>query len=357
MGVLGDRPRQSPTRDTGRCGDLFRANTGRSQLPYWQRVQILHVSEFEAFPQPEQHIFPVSHGTVLVANATYALATFVLPRSTVISEIMTGPNADSAVVRATRAADRRGRRVRRRNRGPSRTTLYVMIVVGVIALAVLVQFAVHTVRTDPRDSRAIALRELQVNTLEPGERVFRMVSVFKRPAISYFRATRGLVALTSKRLLYIGLEPRDLLAAPDLPPTFEERDFALDTMVHVTSGRTFFGIARAIVITTPNEKIKLGVPSDAWPQAKLLVVAMDSRHERAVALSAQQKALLARAEADRKATEASRRQAKYYTVRRGDALGGIATIWNTTTDKLREWNKLSDNKIRVGQSLLVRPAL
>jgi len=271
---------------------------------------------------------------------------------------MTGStNADSAVVRATRAADRRGRRVRRRNRGPSRTTLYVMVVVGIIALAVLVQFAVHTVRTDPRDSRAIALRELQVNTLEPGERVLRMVSVFKRPAISYFRATRGLLALTNKRLLYIGVEPRDLLAAPDLPPTFEERDFALDTMVHVTSGRTFFGLARAVVITLPHEKIKLGVPSAAWPEARLLVVAMDARRERAVALSAQQKALLARAEADRKAAEASRKQAKYYTVRRGDALGGIATIWNTTTDKLRGWNKLPDNKIRVGQKLLVRPAL
>ena len=70
-----------------------------------------------------------------------------------------------------------------------------------------------------------------------------------------------LARVTNKRLLYLGLEPRDLLAAPDLPPTFEERDFALDTMVHVTSGRTFFGIAKAVVITTPNEKIKLGVPS------------------------------------------------------------------------------------------------
>ena len=271
---------------------------------------------------------------------------------------MTGPsNADSAIVRATRAADRRGRRVRRRNRGPSRATLYMMVIVGVIALAILVQFAVHTVRTDPRDSRAIALRELEVNTLEPGERVARMVSVFKRPAISYFRATRGLLALTNKRLLYIGVEPRDLLAAPDLPPTFEERDFALDTMVHVTSGRTFFGVARAVVITTPNEKIKLGVPSGVWPDAERLVVAMDARREHAVALSVQQKALLARAEADRKAAEASRRQAKYYTVRRGDALGGIATIWNTTTDKLREWNKLPDNKIKVGQTILVRPAL
>jgi LysM repeat protein len=84
---------------------------------------------------------------------------------------------------------------------------------------------------------------------------------------------------------------------------------------------------------------------------------MDARRERAVALSAQQKALLARAEADRRAAETSRKQAKYYTVRRGDALGGIATIWNTTTDKLRVWNKLPDNKIRVGQKLLVRPAL
>ena len=91
-------------------------------------------------------------------------------------------------------------------------------------------------RTDPRDSRAIAEREFQVNSIQPGERVHRQVSVFKRPAIDYFRATRGLLVLTDRRLLYLGLEPRDLLAAPDLPPTFEERDFPLDTSVRVTSG-------------------------------------------------------------------------------------------------------------------------
>jgi LysM repeat protein len=44
-------------------------------------------------------------------------------------------------------------------------------------------------------------------------------------------------------------------------------------------------------------------------------------------------------------------------VRRGDALGSIATIWNTTPDKLQAWNHLSGNKIRVGQTLMVRPAL
>jgi hypothetical protein len=224
-------------------------------------------------------------------------------------------------------------------------------------LAIIAQLVVHMIRTDPRDSRAIAERELRLNTLQPGERVLRMVSVFKRPAIDYFRATRGLLVLTNQRLLYLGLEPRDLLAAPDLPPTFEQRDFPIDTLVHVSTGRTFFGIAKAIVISTPTETLKLGVPSAAWPQANLIVMGMSVRHDRAVALSAQQRAMLARAEAQRRAAEAARRKAKFYTVKRGDALGSIATIWNTTPDKLQTWNRLPTNKIRVGQVLLVRPAL
>jgi LysM repeat protein len=236
-------------------------------------------------------------------------------------------------------------------------TRYSIIFAVLVLVAVVIQFLVHMARTDPRDSRAIAERELRVNSIQPGERVIRQVSVFKRPAIDYFRATRGLLVLTDRRLLYLGLEPRDLLAAPDLPPTFEERDFPLDTSVRVTSGRTFFGIAKAVVITTPHEKIKLGVPSGAWPQANTIVSDMDVRYKQAVAASAEQRKFLARAEAQRRAAEAERKKAKYYTVRRGDALGSIATMWNTTTDKLRDWNKLSSNNIRAGQVLLVRPAI
>ena len=245
----------------------------------------------------------------------------------------------------------------RRKRRVQPAALYTLIVVALIVVAILVQFIVHTARTDPRDTRAIAERELQVNTLQPGEQVYRMVSVFKRPAIDYFRATRGLLVLTNRRLLYLGLEPRDLLAAPDLPPTFEERDFPIDTLVRVSSGRTFFGAAKAIVVSTPNETLKLGVPSSAWPQANLMIVSMQVRHDKAVVLAAQQRQLLAKAEAQRRAAEAERRKAKYYTVRRGDALGSIATIWNTTPEKLQAWNKLPTNRIRVGQVLMVRPAL
>jgi hypothetical protein len=245
----------------------------------------------------------------------------------------------------------------RRKRRMQPASKYTLIFIGLVIVAVLVQFIVHTARTDPRDSRAIAERELKVNTLQPGEQVYRMVSVFQRPAIDYFRATRGLLVLTNRRLLYLGLEPRDLLAAPDLPPTFEERDFPIDTLVRVSSGRTFFGAAKAIVITTPNGSLKLGVPSSAWPQANVMIVAMNVRRDKAIALSAQQRQFLAKAEAQHRAAEAARRKAKYYTVKRGDALSSIATIWNVPPEKLQAWNNLPNNRIRVGQSLMVRPAL
>lgn len=234
---------------------------------------------------------------------------------------------------------------------------YALIFGALLLIAVVVQFIVHSARSDPRDTRAIAERELELNTLQPGERVIRSVSVFKRPAISYFRATRGLLVLTNRRLLYLGLEPRDLLAAPDLPPTFEERDFALDTLVQVSAGRTFFGLAKAVVIETPNESLRLGVPTDVWPKADLMIAAMDARRTRAVAQGTVQRAFLAKAEAQRKAAEADRKKPKYYTVKRGDAIANIAVIWNTTPDKLRAWNRLADNRIRVGQVLMVRPAL
>ena len=234
---------------------------------------------------------------------------------------------------------------------------YATIAAVIAFVAIIIQFLVHMARTDPRDSRAIAERELQVNSIQQGEHVIRRVSVFQRPAIDYFRATRGLLVLTDRRLLYLGLEPRDLLAAPDLPPTFEERDFPLDTSVRVTTGRTFFGIAKAVIITTPHEKIKLGVPSGAWPDASSIVGDMSVRYTRAVAASAKQREFLAHAEAQRRAAEVERKKAKYYTVRRGDALGSIATMWNTTTDRLRDWNHLATNNIRAGQVLMVRPAI
>jgi hypothetical protein len=235
-------------------------------------------------------------------------------------------------------------------------TLYAAAFVALVLVAVGIQFVVHMARTEPRDARAIAERELRLNTLAPGEQVVRMVSVFRRPVIDYFRATRGLLVLTNRRLLYLGTQPRDLLASADLPPTFEERDFPIDTLVQLSGGRTLIGLAKAINVKTPNGTMKLGVTSSSWPSAAVLIIAMDARHQRAVAEGIRQRQLRGQADAQRRAAEVMRRRMRYYTVQRGDALGSIATQWNTTTDKLRAWNQLPDNRIRVGQKLIVKPA-
>ena len=261
----------------------------------------------------------------------------------------------SAVQRATRAADRHSRSSGARKRSSRRGRLATRAA-SLVVLAIIIVLVVRALRADPRDARAIAERELRINTLQPGEQVHRLVSVFKRPALSYFRATRGLLALTDRRLVYLGVEPRDLLAAPDLPPTFEQQEFPLDTSVHVSSGRTMLGLAKAIVITTPTDHIRLGVPSAASASADLLLDAMATHRDHAVAQAAEHGAVMRQIETARRAAEAERRKAKYYVVRRGDALGGIATMWNTTTDRLREWNHVTGNRIRAGQSLLVRPA-
>jgi hypothetical protein len=37
--------------------------------------------------------------------------------------------------------------------------------------------------------------------------------------------TGGVLALTNRRLIFLGLRPRDFLSPTDATPTFEERDF------------------------------------------------------------------------------------------------------------------------------------
>src|ERR1051325_4412026 len=106
---------------------------------------------------------------------------------------------DSAVGRALQSTETHHRRRKKRRRRMRPATRYAIIVAAVVAIVIIVQFLVHMARTDPRDSRAIAARELQVNSIQSGERILRQVSVFKRPAIDYLRATRGLLVLTDRR--------------------------------------------------------------------------------------------------------------------------------------------------------------
>src|SRR5690242_19785591 len=192
------------------------------------------------------------------------------------------PELQSPLVR------KRKLRLKRRRRRMRPAMRYTMIGAILVIAGIVVQFAVHTYRTEPRNTSAIAERELRLNTLADGERIIRMVAVFQRPWIDYFRATRGLLVLTNRRLLFLGLEPRDLLGSGDSPPTFTEHDFSVDTLVQLHPGRTFFGIAKAVVIDTPDGDYRFGVASPAWGKARLLLHSVEARQERLLALGARQ---------------------------------------------------------------------
>jgi hypothetical protein len=262
------------------------------------------------------------------------------------------PPLDSAAVPLVPDVGRHGR-FRRLSPATKYTALFIMLA----AVAIAAQFVIHAMNTEPRDSHLIADRELTVNVLAPGERVVNAISVYRRTPIDYFRATRGVLVLTDKRMVFLGLRPRDLLSPADAPPTFDERDFPLDTLVAVETGRAMAGLTRGIVVRTPNETLRLGVPSNAWPDAQRLAAVMTQRHQVAHVNGATQESMRKTAEADWKRAVAAWKKAQYYTVRRGDALGSIATQWNTTPEQLIQLNKLPDNRIRVGQTILVRQAI
>jgi len=97
------------------------------------------------------------------------------------------------------------------------------------------------------------------------------------------------------------------------------------------------------------------VPQKTWGKASLLLHSIEARHERLFAIGAREAKRREALDAQRKIAQREAMKAKYYTVKRGDALSTIAARWNTTPDRLRSWNNLPGNKIRIGQSLLVKP--
>lgn len=248
-------------------------------------------------------------------------------------------------------------RPRSRFKRMSPAAKYTALLIALAVLMIIGQVVLHSMRTEPRDSRLIADRELAVNVIEPGEKVETVISVVQREPVDYFRATRGVLALTNKRIVFLGLRPRDMLAPSDAPAAFEQRDFPLDTAVSLTAGRAMAMLTRGVVLKTPDETLRLGVPESSWPEAQKLVTRMTTTRDTAHAIAVRQEALRKVADEDWKRAVANWKKPQYHTVRGGDALGNIATMWNTTPEKIQQMNKMPDNRIRVGQTLLVREAM
>ncbi len=244
--------------------------------------------------------------------------------------------------------------LRRTRRSVPNGVWYALAALGFAVVVFLVQLALYSRRREPRDARAIVERELATNTLRPGERIVRSVPVFRRIGADYFRRTLGLLVLTDRRLLYLGVPPRDITGASDGPPAFDQREFPIDTMVTVRSSFAVLGLARAIKIQSPEGDLKLAIPSASWPRAQLMRQSWDTRHKKLNALGVWAgRVREARADLQRHLAE-YRKQPVYHVVRPGDAISGIASWYETSVDSIAQLNGIVGNKIKVGQRLLIR---
>ena len=248
------------------------------------------------------------------------------------------------------------RRLLRRTKRRVRSAVwYVVGIFAVAFLIVIAQVALYVRRAEPRDTRAILDRELRMNTLRPGEQIVRSVRVFRRNGTEYFRRTRGVLVLTDRRLIYLGVPPRDVTGASDAPAIFDQREFAIDTLVTIDRSFAILGLSRALKIESPEGEVTLGVASGGWPSAQLLRQAWDARHRKLMAIGVWgAKVREARAHIRNELVEYAKRPV-YHTVRPGDALGSIASWYETTPEEIQRANNLTGNKIKVGQQLLIRP--
>lgn len=234
---------------------------------------------------------------------------------------------------------------------------YTLAAFGFVLLVILAQLVLYLRRHEPRNALTIVERELTLNTLRPGERVVRTVPVVRRNGVDYFRATRGLLVLTDRRLVYLGVPPRDISGASggsDAAPTFDQREFPVDTLVRLEPSFAMLGFSHALRVESPEGTLNLAVPSQSWQRAQLMRQAWDIRHKRLYAIGVWgQRVRDARAQLQRELEE-YRKQPVYHTVRPGDAISSIASWYETSPEKIQELNGLVGNKIKVGQKLLIR---
>ena len=263
------------------------------------------------------------------------------------------------------AMPRRNRRKRRRAPYPV-WLKYLAACLGLAIVVSLAQIALHAYRADPRDSRVFAERELRLTVLRPSERVLATVSVWQRPIIDYFRATRGILVVTDApadasrpvggRIIYLGLQPRDPLSPPDAPPTFDQREWPIDTLVRVSTTRTFFMVANALAISVPHEpSLVVGYPAGAAGDADAVRSAIARKYAALRAVGWQRREARREHERERLTQNYEGRRPWYHTVKRGEAVSSVAKLYGATPEQLRQWNNLPNDRIRIGQTLLVKP--
>jgi len=224
-------------------------------------------------------------------------------------------------------------------------------VVGLIALVVIVAAVGYLFlmrQVDPQSAWAYARRELDSGTLRYGERPMRTARVYLRRPTNYFRAANGLLIATQQRVLFIGIEPRDKLAGADAPASVLTSEFPDDTLLSVNTHRIYALTAHGVTLERANR-------AESYAASRGYEDELDSLASYVEAHQRDQRALAAQDRALKEQLSELLKQPLHYVVERGDAISTIAARYGATPAQIREWNKLPNDRVRIGETLLVRP--
>ncbi len=241
-------------------------------------------------------------------------------------------------MRETEGLYRAGRFIRR----------FLVGTITLIAVVAAVGYLFLMRQVDPAAAWSYATRELDGGALHYDEHAVRIARVYRRRPANYFRAANGLLVATPERVLFIGVEPRDKLAGADAPAAILTSEFPNDTLLSTSLQRVYSLTAHGVVLGRGTRTEEYAASSGYEDQLDSLVGYLQKRKMQERAAAAQEREL-------RQQLADLLKQPLHYVVERGDALSVIASRYNATPAQLREWNHLASDRIRAGETLLVRP--
>jgi hypothetical protein len=235
---------------------------------------------------------------------------------------------------------------------PRRRRPRVLATVAVMLAFIILFFgsgyAVWQRHLDPVSARATLTRELSTYALEPGETLRASAYLYWRSPLSYFRSTHAVLAATDRRLLLLTLTPPDPLTREMETSLPTIRDLPKDTTVRVDTGSVMLGLSRGITLRGQDVRERWAARDEQWPSVQAVVADL-SAVQRVMREDAEAIALARLAAVERA------RQPIWHVVNRGEALGSIATRYGTTPERLRQLNTMESDRIRAGDSLLIKP--